>query len=69
MIYADVIIDISHEKLDRTFLYRVPEEMEGKIQAGMFPLAMKTSFEKDMLQAFREKLTFKGERSRRSRHC
>ena len=35
MIYADVIIDISHEKLDRTFLYRVPEEMEGKIQAGM----------------------------------
>ena len=35
MIYADVIIDISHEKLDRTFLYRVPEEMEGQIQAGM----------------------------------
>ena len=35
MIYAYVIIDISHEKLDRTFLYRVPEEMEGQIQAGM----------------------------------
>ena len=25
MIYADIIIDISHEKLDRSFQYIVPE--------------------------------------------
>ena len=35
MIYADVIVDISHEKLDRSFQYRVPKEMEAEIQVGM----------------------------------
>lgn len=35
MMYADVIIDISHEKLDKTFLYRVPETMERDICEGM----------------------------------
>lgn len=34
-IYADIIVDISLEKLDRTFQYRVPEELEKKISAGM----------------------------------
>lgn len=32
--YADVIVDISHEKLDRTFQYRIPEELAGQVQAG-----------------------------------
>lgn len=32
--YANVIIDISHEKLDKTFQYRIPPELEGQIQAG-----------------------------------
>ena len=35
MIYADVIIDISHEKLDRSFQYRVPEKFQKEIRAGM----------------------------------
>ena len=35
MIYADVIIDISHEKLDRDFQYRVPEELEQSIKSGV----------------------------------
>ena len=35
MIYADIIIDISHEKLDRTFQYLVPEALEDKIRPGM----------------------------------
>ena len=35
MIYADVIIDISHEKLDRDFQYRVPEELEQSIKPGV----------------------------------
>lgn len=34
-LYADIIIDISLEKLDRTFQYLVPEEMEGQIAIGM----------------------------------
>ncbi len=32
--YANIIIDISHESVDRVFQYRVPSELEGKIQAG-----------------------------------
>lgn len=35
MIYADVIVDISHEKLDRSFQYLVPEELEADIRVGM----------------------------------
>lgn len=33
--YADIIVDISSEKLDRTFQYRVPEHLKGRILAGM----------------------------------
>ena len=35
MIYADVIIDISHEKLDRDFQYRVPEELVQDNKPGV----------------------------------
>ena len=35
MIYVDIIVDISHEKLDRSFQYKVPKELEEKIQVGM----------------------------------
>ena len=35
MFYADVIVDISHEKLDRSFQYRIPEALEQEIQVGM----------------------------------
>ncbi|MBQ6787869.1 MAG: primosomal protein N' [Lachnospiraceae bacterium] len=34
-IYANVIVDISHEKVDRPFQYRVPEELMGQLEAGM----------------------------------
>lgn len=34
-LYADIIIDISLEKLDRTFQYLVPKEMEEEIAPGM----------------------------------
>ena len=33
-LYANIIIDISHEKLDRTFQYRIPEELKGQIHPG-----------------------------------
>lgn len=34
MLYADVIIDISVASLDRTFQYRIPEELAGKVRIG-----------------------------------
>lgn len=33
--YANIIVDISHENLDRTFSYRIPDELEGKIAPGV----------------------------------
>ncbi len=35
MIFADIIVDISHEKLDRSFQYIVPAELEKEIGIGM----------------------------------
>lgn len=34
MLYANVIIDISHEKVDKTFQYIVPEQFEENIKVG-----------------------------------
>ncbi|MCM1376516.1 MAG: primosomal protein N' [Muribaculum sp.] len=33
--YADVIIDISHEKLDRPFQYRIPAHLLNELEVGM----------------------------------
>ncbi|MDE7039352.1 MAG: primosomal protein N', partial [Lachnospiraceae bacterium] len=33
--YADIIIDITHEKLDKVFQYSIPSELEGVLQIGM----------------------------------
>ncbi len=33
--YADIIVDISHEKLDKTFQYRVPQSLQDKLEPGM----------------------------------
>ena len=32
--FADIIIDITHEKLDKVFQYRIPPELEGVLQVG-----------------------------------
>lgn len=34
MDYADIIIDISHERLDRSFQYRIPEELKSSVHIG-----------------------------------
>jgi len=34
-VYAKVIVDITHEKLDKVFEYRIPSELEGVLQVGM----------------------------------
>lgn len=33
--YANIIIEIAHEKLDRPFQYRIPQRLRGKIEPGM----------------------------------
>lgn len=33
--YADIIISISHEKLDKSFQYHIPEKLEGRIEPGV----------------------------------
>lgn len=33
--YANVIIDISHEKVDKYFQYRIPEELSERLEIGM----------------------------------
>ncbi len=33
--FANIIVDISHEKVDRPFQYRIPEALEGQLEVGM----------------------------------
>ena len=33
--FADIIIDIKHEKLDRIFQYRIPESLQEELRPGM----------------------------------
>ena len=33
-VYADVIVDISQEKLDKTFQYEVPEALQKQAEIG-----------------------------------
>ncbi len=35
MLYADVIVGISHENLDKTYQYRIPEQLKEQIKIGM----------------------------------
>ena len=34
-LYADIIVDITHEKLDRIYQYRIPETLAGRIRPGV----------------------------------
>ncbi len=34
-LYADIIVDISHEKLDKIFQFRIPEQLQSTIKVGM----------------------------------
>ena len=33
--YANIIVDISHEKLDKTFQYKIPEALKEVLKIGM----------------------------------
>ena len=32
--YANIIIDITHEKLDKIFQYKIPKELERELEIG-----------------------------------
>lgn len=34
-LYADIIVDISHEKLDKVFQFYIPEELQPELKVGM----------------------------------
>ena len=55
--YADIIIDITHEKLDKVFQYRVPEELEGDLRTGagvIVPFGRGNRETKGILSVFRK---------------
>ena len=33
--FADIIVDIKHEKLDKVFQYRIPRRLEDELEIGM----------------------------------
>ena len=33
--YANIIVDISHEKLDKTFQYLIPQELVDEVRVGV----------------------------------
>ena len=35
MLYADIIVDISHENLDKTYQYKIPERLQDNVQVGL----------------------------------
>ncbi len=54
--FAQIIIDISHEKVDRTFDYRIPPQLEDRISVGVLvkiPFGKGNSLRKAMWSASR----------------
>ena len=61
MSYAEVIVDISHENVDRPFTYRIPEELKGKICLGSkveFPFGKGNRLMTGYVVGFTERIDF-----------
>lgn len=61
MKFADVVIDITHEAVDRTFEYIIPEELEGVIKRGSqvsIPFGRNSSLKKGFVINIKEKAAF-----------
>ena len=65
--YADIIIDITHEKLDKVFQYSIPSRLEGMLeeQKLLFRLEEATKKHTAMLSRFRKRQIMIRQRSRR----
>ena len=67
--YAEIIIDITHEKLDRTFEYKVPEELEGTLAVGssvLVPFGNGDKVRTGFISDFRKRAALIRQRSKRS---
>ena len=53
--YADVIIDISHEQLDKTFQYAVPDELADVIKVDAFKKQMQDIIEYRTMEYYRRR--------------
>ena len=53
--YADVIIDISIEQLDKTFQYAVPDELADVIKIDAFKKQMKDIIEYRTIEYYRRR--------------
>ena len=61
MTYADVVIDISHEAVDRTFEYIIPEELEGIVKKGSqvnVPFGRSSALKKGFVINIKERAAF-----------
>lgn len=59
--YADIIIDITHENVDRVFQYIVPPQLEGKLKEGMevlVPFGAGNRGKKGYIVGFSEKCNY-----------
>lgn len=59
--FANIIIDISHEKLDRIFEYIIPDEMQGMLVPGMevkVPFGAANTLRKGYVVAIRDKAEY-----------
>ena len=65
--YAKIIIDITHEKLDRTFEYEVPKDMEDGLAIGssvLVRLETRTGCVRGLLSALPKNVVLIRRRSR-----
>ena len=59
--YADVIVDISHESVDRPFTYRIPDALRGELETGMsvlIPFGRGDKLRQGYVTAFRDSISF-----------
>jgi len=64
-IYADVIVDISHESVDRPFTYRIPAALRGSLEIGMsvvVPFGKGGAPRQGYVIAFRDSISFEESR-------
>lgn len=63
--YANIIVDISHEKVDRVFQYRIPDKLKGKLEVGMcvqIPFGRGDSMRKGYVVGLTQKAQFPDEK-------
>lgn len=63
--FADIIVDISHESVDRPFTYRIPEALLGKLETGMsvtVPFGKGDRRRQGYVIAFRDSISFEESR-------